>query len=356
MHFLSGSPHFRTPNKLCKFGRTRAHSLFISHQDLINASKHFVIFTGAGISTAANIPDFRGPGGLNSKGILGLKEHELDVVMPTYSHLVIKHLLQRGIAKFLVTSNHDDLHAKSGCDLNQIAELFGNAYIERCLKCNTLFRRQVVTPNLGRKCDNATCGGRLVKTGVRFGGAVPEAPLALAQKNARKCDVALVLGSSMTVSPFCDLAGTAPSVGIVSIQDTPVDKLPKTLKFNSTCDSVMREIAKSLGIVVEDFVYRATFYVTATAGEAGEVKIRLHGKPNEPVNCVGSATAKLGEAEQAFAKVGLGFEALLPAGSGQVTLTIQWQPEYKEEDKEMAVIVDGVAHEIVFEHCVSFPV
>jgi hypothetical protein len=57
---------------------------------LVRTSKNIVVYTGAGVSTAANVPDFRGENGLNKKGILGLKEHELDQIMPTYTHQAIK--------------------------------------------------------------------------------------------------------------------------------------------------------------------------------------------------------------------------------------------------------------------------
>ena len=88
-----------------------------------------MVYTGAGVSTAANIPDFRGESGLlgpNGKGILGLRESELDLIMPTYTHIAILRLIQSQIAKFVVTSNHDNLHRKSGVPDSHIAELFGN--------------------------------------------------------------------------------------------------------------------------------------------------------------------------------------------------------------------------------------
>lgn len=96
---------------------------------MIKNAKHFVVYTGAGVSTAANIPDFRGESGLlgpNGKGILGLRESELDLIMPTYTHIAILRLIQSQIAKFVVTSNHDNLHRKSGVPDSHIAELFGN--------------------------------------------------------------------------------------------------------------------------------------------------------------------------------------------------------------------------------------
>lgn len=67
-----------------------------------------------------------------------------------------------GIVNYVVTSNHDNFHVKSGVPEDKIAELFGNAYVERCLKCDKLYRRHVVVPGLGRKCDKSECNGRLV--------------------------------------------------------------------------------------------------------------------------------------------------------------------------------------------------
>ena len=48
------------------------------------------------------------------KGVLGIQEHKLDMVMPTYSHLALVRLMEHGYLKFVVTSNHDDIHSRSG--------------------------------------------------------------------------------------------------------------------------------------------------------------------------------------------------------------------------------------------------
>jgi len=117
-----------------------------------------------------------------------------------------------------------------GIPEDKIAELFGNAYKEKCTKCGKLYHRKTQRPALGRReCDDPACdgesplrsrqfaiqvpthifwfwpAGRLMVTGVRFGQAVPEEPLRIATEEAKKADVALVIGSS-TEFPFPPMA------------------------------------------------------------------------------------------------------------------------------------------------------
>lgn len=81
--------------------------------ELIRESKHCVFHTGAGISTSAKIPDFRGPKGVWTLRDQG-KQAEMTITMeeaqPTYCHMAIKELLDQNIAKYLVSQNVDGLH------------------------------------------------------------------------------------------------------------------------------------------------------------------------------------------------------------------------------------------------------
>lgn len=74
--------------------------------------------------------------------------------------------------KFLVSTNVDGLHRRSGIPEDAMAELHGNCYKEVCRKCNKEYLRNFevgasnnhTTP---RKCDN--CGDPLYDTIVHFG-------------------------------------------------------------------------------------------------------------------------------------------------------------------------------------------
>lgn len=85
---------------------------------LIKESKHLIAFTGAGISTSAGIPDFRGPEGawtLRAQGRERKGETTSTLqAIPTKAHMALVELQHRGILKYLVSQNCDGLHRRSG--------------------------------------------------------------------------------------------------------------------------------------------------------------------------------------------------------------------------------------------------
>lgn len=86
--------------------------------DLIRSSKHFIVFTGAGVSTSAGIPDFRGPEGQWTLQAQGRQRTTAAVsslqAIPTATHMALVELQNQGILKYLVSQNCDGLHRRSG--------------------------------------------------------------------------------------------------------------------------------------------------------------------------------------------------------------------------------------------------
>jgi len=179
-----------------------------------------VALTGAGVSTAAGIPDFRGPQGLYvtrrydpeqvfelgaflddpvpffdfSRDFLTV----LDDVVPTVTHRVLAELERRGLLTAVVTQNIDALHQRAGS--RRVIEVHGSYWTSTCLGCG----RQVGVDRLRRvirevdvpRCD---CGG-VIKPDVVFFGE-PVRALDEAAEAIRRAGMLLVLGSSLTVFP-----------------------------------------------------------------------------------------------------------------------------------------------------------
>jgi NAD-dependent SIR2 family protein deacetylase len=205
---------------------------------------HVVAFTGAGISTDSGIPDFRGPQGAWTRRDAGLPAPRWRVppgrVAPNASHLSLVELQRLGKLKFLVTQNTDGLHRRSGIRPGLLAELHGNGRLLRCLGCNRLYTRREAgwdaqrwgpgyrtqRPLPGQPAC-AACGGRLVSSVVNFGDPLPHKEFALADHHARRCDLMLVLGSSLVVEPAASLVGVALGSGarvvLVNRGKTPYD-------------------------------------------------------------------------------------------------------------------------------------
>jgi NAD-dependent SIR2 family protein deacetylase len=202
-----------------------------------------VVFTGAGISTESGLPDYRGPDGVWTRRDKGLPPPKMKVpwseVKPNESHLAIVELQNMGKMQFLISQNVDNLHLKSGIRPELIAELHGNSELMRCLKCDKQFTLREVgwdktrwgngyrTDPVRKGQPRCKCGGRLISSVVNFGDPLPEEALMRAIKHASNCDVFIVVGSSLVVTPASHMPEYAlengAKVAIINMGETPLD-------------------------------------------------------------------------------------------------------------------------------------
>jgi NAD-dependent SIR2 family protein deacetylase len=201
-------------------------------------SKHLVVFTGAGISTESGLPDFRGPDGLWTRREKGLptKSRPFDSAEPNTGHMAIVELQELGKLAFLISQNIDNLHLGSGIRPDLLAELHGNVTKLRCSRCEFELDRSsgsVICPS---------CGGKLVSSVVNFGQSLPRKALEASFQHSQKCDLFLVVGSSLVVTP----AATMPKVAleararlvIINQGETPFDRLAH-LRFSEGIGEVL---------------------------------------------------------------------------------------------------------------------
>ena len=242
--------------------------------ELIRHSRSTAVLTGAGLSTGAGIPDFRGPQGLYATRRYD-PERVFDIdcfrddpgpfyeftrdfmdllsrIEPTLTHRALARLEAAGILKGVITQNIDSLHRRAGS--RNVVEVHGSYWTASCTKC-----RQPVADassvewwskavRQGPRAPIVTCsrcGGVVKPDVVFFGEAVRDFDRADAL--ARGADLFLVLGSSLAVYPAAMLPQIAPgTVVVVNRGEVALSPGPDRFFVNAALDAFFAQVLDAL--------------------------------------------------------------------------------------------------------------
>ena len=204
--------------------------------ELLAGRSRILVFTGAGMSTASGIPDFRGPDGVWTKIDPAEFTYEryltkpevrrkswqrrgpsvLDAT-PNAAHRAVVDLYASGVLEACVTQNIDGLHAKAGLPSDAVVELHGNAGRSRCLDCARSWDTREILERVAAGDDDPHCEdcGGIIKTAViSFGESMPFDEMARAYQAADSCDAVIAAGSTLTVFPAADVPARAAGRGV----------------------------------------------------------------------------------------------------------------------------------------------
>ncbi|QTL98648.1 NAD-dependent protein deacylase [Iocasia frigidifontis] len=182
----------------------------------IKGAKSMVVLTGAGISTESGIPDFRSKNGLYQKQnafYRSILENEYDRFygfckdlfgkygdsQPNAAHEIMAKWEDESYVSAVITQNIDGLHQKAGS--RNVLELHGTMNRASCMDCG----KPAPARDFYEKIGCQYCGGRLRPDIVLFGDQLPEDILKRSFQYCQEADLVLVIGSSLIVSPACDL-------------------------------------------------------------------------------------------------------------------------------------------------------
>jgi NAD-dependent deacetylase len=225
-----------------------------------------VILTGAGMSTASGIADYRSAEtGLWTKvdpkkmatpqamranysefqTFYTMRIREIARTRPNVGHELVAEWEKLGYVKGVITQNVDGLHSKAG-SVN-VAEIHGALESIYCMSCG----RSAEVSQFTDKEECSSCGGKLRPWIVLFGEDMHAQAMSAAKQLMQRCTMFVVMGSSLRVFPAADMPQEAKKAGafviIVNNEPTERDRYADLLVREPICDflaAVQKELVE----------------------------------------------------------------------------------------------------------------
>ena len=234
--------------------------MFESIKSQIGDIKKIVFVTGAGISQESGIPTFRGKDGLwRNHDAMKLatidafydnpelvwqwyNERMLNIFnsKPNQGHKAIAEL-EKYAEVVVLTQNIDGLYQKAGS--TKVLELHGSIVKIKCSVCSF---KDEVTEEFSEIPPLCKCGNLLRPDVVWFGESLPQDVWQNAMVFASQCDLMVIVGTSLVVSPANTLPIYAKQNNSILIEINP-----ENTEISSQMDLVVRN---SSAIVLPEFV------------------------------------------------------------------------------------------------------
>lgn len=231
-------------------------------------ARHVAVLTGAGLSTASGIPDFRSPGGrweryqpiplpefLRSAAARreywrykGETWKVIQAATPNPAHLALAELGQAGRIDLLVTQNVDGLHERSGFPRDRLVNIHGSDAEVLCLRCARREPRSVAQDDWERGVEvpACPCGAPWKPATISFGQALVAEDLERAFTAAGACDLFVAAGTSLVVGPINHMVSLAREAGaatvVLTASETPCDDAVD-VKIDEPLELVLPELA-----------------------------------------------------------------------------------------------------------------
>jgi NAD-dependent deacetylase len=159
---------------------------------------------------------------------------------PNLAHNILAEWESCGRLGSLITQNIDSLHQAAGSQ--RVIELHGHVRTATCLNCDLVTPAEplwqaFLATHEPPKCSE--CGGLLKPDAVLFGEPLSYESLAASQREALRCDLMLVIGTSLEVMPAADLPLLAKRRGarLILVNESPTaldDKMDVVLQTDVT--------------------------------------------------------------------------------------------------------------------------